>query len=245
MHVVARQLQLLQVRTHRLGGVAVLPQRGDSRAVRALRQLLSVGADEEAVVDHLRRLRAERTMQRGVQLLVRPVIRTADDVRDAEVDVVDDGREMERRRAVVAPEHHTVEPLWQRRLLRCCQMTLRALALAHRPLVPLDPEPAQVLDDRLLSAREVPGGVGVVDAQQEPVSEAPVRDGAQRVADVERPGRARSEPHPHHQSVAAASSKWSTYCVECRPGTRSAAAVHTTRKQVDNTNESVNPVTVG
>ena len=184
-------------------------------------------------------------MQRRVQLLVRPVIRAADDVRDAEVDVVDDGREMERRRAVVAPEHHAVEPLRQRRLLRRRQMALGALALPHRPLVPLDAEPAQVLDDRLLSARDVARGIGVVDPQQEPVAEAAVRDGAQRVADVERPGRARSEPHAHHQSVAAASSKWSTYCVEWRPGTRSAAAVHTTRKQVDNTNESVNPVTVG
>ena len=129
--------------------------------------------------------------------------------------------------------------------LRRRQVALGALALPHRPVVPLDAEPAQVLDDRLLSARDVARGVGVVDAQQEPVSEAAVRDGAQRVADVQRPGRARSEPDAHHQSVAAASSKWSTYCVEWRPGTRSAAAVHTTRKQVDNTNESVNPVTVG
>ena len=72
---------------------------GDRRALGALRELLAVVADDEPVVDHLRRLRAERAVQRRVQLLVRPVVGAADHVRDPEVGVVDDAREVERRRA--------------------------------------------------------------------------------------------------------------------------------------------------
>ena len=180
-----------------------------------------------------------------MQLLVRTMVGAADHVRDLEVDVVDDRREMKRRRPVVPPEHHAVEPLRQPRLLRSGDVTLGALALAHRTVVPRDPEPAQVVDDRLLPARDVPRSVRVVEAQQEPVADATVRDRAQGIADVQRARRARREPDARPHSVAAASSKWSTYCVEWRPGTRSAAAAHTTRKQVESTNESVNPVTVG
>ena len=44
--------------------------------------------------------RAERLGQRAVQRLVRPVVVAADHVRDPEVDVVDDGRELVGRRAV-------------------------------------------------------------------------------------------------------------------------------------------------
>ena len=162
---------------------------------------------------HLRRLRAERAMQRGVQLLVRPVVGAADHVRDPEVDVVDDAREMERRRAVVAPERDALEALRQPGLARRREVALGALALPHRPVVPLDPEPAQVLEDRLLAAGHVARRVGVVDPQQQPVAEAAVRHRAQRVADVQRPGRARSEADAHHQSVAATSSK----CVDVLP----------------------------
>ena len=137
-------------------------------------------------------------MQIGVQLLVRPVIRAADHVRDPEVDVVDDAREMKRRRAVAPPERHALEELLETGRLRRGQVALGALALPHRALVPGDAEPAEVGDDRLLAARDVPRRVGVVDPQQQVVAEAAVRDGAQRVADVQRPGRAGCEPDAGH-----------------------------------------------
>ena len=57
------------------------------------------------MVDVLRRLRPERLVQAPVQVLVRPVVVPTDHVRDREVDVVDDAREVVRGRAVVAPEH--------------------------------------------------------------------------------------------------------------------------------------------
>ena len=44
----------------------------------------------------------ERSVERRVQLLVRTMVGAADDVGDLEVDVVDDRREMECRRTVVA-----------------------------------------------------------------------------------------------------------------------------------------------
>jgi hypothetical protein len=245
MHVVTRQLQLLQVRPDRLGRIPRLAQRRDRRPRGALGQLLSVGADEQAVMDHLRRLRPERPVERRVQLLVGAMIGSSDHVRDLEVDVVDDRREMKRRRPVVPPQHDAVEPLGQPGLLCSGDVTRGALALAHWTVVPRDPEPAQVLDDRLLPARDVPRRVRVVEAQQQPVADATVRDRAQGIADVQRARRARREPDARRHSVATASSKWSTYSAEWRPGTRSAAAAHTTRKHVESTNESVNPVTVG
>ena len=59
----------------------------------------------------LGRFHAERLEQAAVQWLVRPVIVATQDVRDPEVDVIDDAREVVRRRAVLAPEHHPAEPL--------------------------------------------------------------------------------------------------------------------------------------
>src|SRR4029077_17865608 len=57
--------------------------------------------------------------------------------------------------------------------------------------------------DRPGGARDVPRGVGVVDPQQQRptvlVGEAAVRDGRQRAAQVQRPGRARCEADTDHQ----------------------------------------------
>ena len=55
-------------------------------------------------MDVLGRFRAERLGQLAVQRLVRPVVVAADDVRDPEVDVVDDARELIRRRPVLAEQ---------------------------------------------------------------------------------------------------------------------------------------------
>src|SRR5581483_3984591 len=245
VHVVPRQVELLEVRPHGLGGEACVAQRRDGRACSTLRQLLPVFTNDEPVVHHVRRLRPEGSVECGVQLFVRPVVRPPDHVGDVEVGVVDDAREVEPRRAVVPPQHHAHEALRQARGACHLEMSGRSLALPHRAGVPFDPEPAQIVEDRLLAAGDVPRGVRVVDPQQQPVAEPPVGDGAQRVADVQRPGRARGEPDADHQSAAATSSNRSTYCREPRPGTRRAAAVQTTRKQVESTKPSTKPVTVG
>src|SRR5207244_12137398 len=72
-------------------------------------------------------------------------------------------------------------------------VALLPLALSHWALVPLEAQPLQVADDLLLASWEVPLGIRVVDPQQHPVAEAAVRDGAERVPDVKRTGRARGE----------------------------------------------------
>ncbi len=202
--VVSRQPELVEVRAHRFCGIPRVAQRRDRRAFGALRQLLAVVADDQAVVDHLRRLVAERSMQCSVQRLVRPVIRPADHVRDPEVQIVDDTREMERRRPIVAPEHHALEALGQSRLLGRADVALGARALPDRPLLPADPEPAQVVEHTCFAAGDVALRIGVVDPQQQPVAEIPVGDRAEGVSDVEGAGRARCEADPIHAADRSA-----------------------------------------
>ena len=122
--------------------------------------------------------------------------------------------------AVVAPEHHALEALRQPGGVRRLEVALRAIALADRALVPLDPEPAQVVEDRLLAPGQVPGEVGVVDAQQHPVAEPPVRDRAERVADVQRAGRARREADACHTVTLV---RDATACPERLPRFRDSA----------------------
>ena len=119
-----------------------------------------------------------------MQRLVRPVVVPAQDVRDPEVDVVDHSRKLIRRGAVVAQERDPVEP--RAEFLPRFAVEVVSLALARRPLVRLDPEPLEVLEDRVFPARHVPRGIGVVDPQQHPVADSAVCNRAQRVADVQR-----------------------------------------------------------
>ena len=135
------------------------------------------------MVDELRRGRPERLEQAPVQRLVRPVVEAADDVGDAEVDVVDHGGELIGGTSVGAEERDSVEAVAE--LGARLPVALRALALAHRALVPLEPEPLQVPDDLLLAPREVPSRIRVVDAEQHPVAQLPVCDGAEGVPDVQ------------------------------------------------------------
>ncbi len=123
--------------------------------------------------------------------LVRAVVVSADHVRDPEVGVVDDARQVVGGGAVVAEEHHALEPLRQpgRRLA----VAVEPLALPDRPFVPFDPEPAEVVEDRLFAAGQVPCRIGVVDPQQHRPAEVAVRDRAESVADVERARRAGGE----------------------------------------------------
>ena len=88
-------------------------------------------------MDELRRRRTERLEQAPMQILVRAMVVAAHDVRDPEVDVVDDGREVIRRRAVLAQQRQAFEAIAERS--PHLAMALRTLALPHRPLVPGDP----------------------------------------------------------------------------------------------------------
>ena len=191
-----RHAELLEVCAHRFGRDP--DSRSDATVAPSARfeSLRPSSPRIEAVVDELRRRRAERLEEPPVHRLVRTVVVAADDVRDAEIDVVDDRRELVRRRAVLAQERDALEPVAERRA--DLAMAVGALALAHRPLVPRDAEPLEVGDDRLLPALDVPRRIGVVDAEKHPVAEAAVRDRAERVADVKRARRTGSEANPNH-----------------------------------------------
>ena len=205
--VVPRQPELVEIGAHRGRREPVVPQIADRRVLRPLRELLAVLAEEQPVVDHLRQLTAERPRDPLLHLLVRPVVGAADDVGDAEVEVVDDGRELVGGRAVGARQRRARRAGSSRpdparapgveRDRRRLGMPLRPLALPDRPLLPRDPEPAEIGEDRLLAARHRALGIGVVDAQHE---RAPVLVGvgavggrAEGVPEVERPRRARRE----------------------------------------------------
>lgn len=159
------------------------------------------------MVDDLRRPRAQRLGEAPVQLLVRPVVVAAHDVGDAELDVVDHAREVIRRGAVGTEQLDAVEALDAEPGGRRAVPVL-PLALTDRPFVPADPDPAQVADHGLLAAGHVSRRIRVVDAEEEALAEAAVRDGAQRVSEVERPRGRRREAdagvHPREDNAAVA-----------------------------------------
>ena len=125
----------------------------------------------------LGRLRAERLVQTAVQRLVRPMVEAAHHVRDREVHVVDDAREVVGRRAVLSHERDPVETVAEQ--LCRLEVPLAPVALPHRPLLPRGAEPLEVADELLLPAGQVATRVGVVDPEQEPVTQPPVRDRGQ------------------------------------------------------------------
>src|SRR5207247_7976478 len=100
-----------------------------------------------------------------------------------EVAVVDDRGEGLRRRAVGAPERDAVEALPEIR--RRLAVPIGSLARTHGPLVPSEPEPDEVAEDRLLPTGHVAGRVGVVDPKQHPVAERALPYRAPRVTDLE------------------------------------------------------------
>ena len=144
-----RQAELLEVRAHRLGRDAGVAEIGERRRAVPLRELRAVLAEQQAVVDVLGRLAAERADQLRLELGVRAMVGAANDVRDLEVEVVDRARELVRRRAVRAQQRRLPEA--QRALgvrladrVRRLAMAHEPLALAQRPLVPADAEPVEV-----------------------------------------------------------------------------------------------------
>ena len=196
MNVVAWHFQLVEICACRLGRNARVSERCNRRARGTLRELAAVLTENQPVVDELRRRRTKRLEHAPLQRFVRPVVVAAHDVRDAEVDVVDDRRELVRRRAVLAQESDAFEPVPERR--SHLAVPLRPVALPHGPLVPGDPEPFQVLQDRVLPTRNVPRRIGVVDPKEHPLAQVPIRDRAERVAEMERPRRTRREADSGH-----------------------------------------------
>jgi hypothetical protein len=89
-----------------------------------------------------------------VQLLVRPVVVAADDVRDSELDVVDDAGQLVRGGSVLAEERDLSEAIAPEPV-RGLAVDILPFTLAHRTLVPLDAEPLEIGADRLLAARDV------------------------------------------------------------------------------------------
>ena len=102
MDVVLGQAQLIEVAPDRLGRDPGLAQGRHRRALRALGELLAVLPEDQPVVDELGRRGAQGLEEPAVDRLVRPVIVAAHYVRDPEVDVVDDARQVVRRAAIFA-----------------------------------------------------------------------------------------------------------------------------------------------
>ena len=103
------KVELLEVRAYGLRRDAQLAQAGDGRGPLALRELAAVVTDQQAVVDVLGRLGPERAGDRLLELRARQEVLAADDVRDAEVEVVDDRGELVRRPPVGADERGALE----------------------------------------------------------------------------------------------------------------------------------------
>src|SRR5215204_1202921 len=131
-----------------------------------------------------------------MQVLVRAVVEAAHDVRDPEVRVVDDAREVIGRGAVFAEQRDAVEPLAE--LRSGLPVAVLPLALPHGPFVPREAEPLEVADDLLLTAGHVALGIRVVDPQQHPVPQTAVCDRAEGVTYVQGARRARREADSLH-----------------------------------------------
>jgi len=137
------------------------------------------------------------------------VIVSADDVGDPEIEIVRDRRELVRRRAVraekgcaIPPETHGAFGVALRstageRALGGLDIERASLALTHRTFVERHSEPREIAEDRDLPTLDRPRGIGVVDAQHERAAprlgEATVSDRGQRIPEMERARRARSE----------------------------------------------------
>src|SRR5437588_13096166 len=109
MDVVPGQSEFFEVAANGGGRDALLTEGAHGGARRSLGQLPSVFAEDQTVVDEFGRRRAERFGEPSVELLVRPVIVTANDVRDSEIDVVHDAGEGVGGGSVLAQKRAPVE----------------------------------------------------------------------------------------------------------------------------------------
>ena len=123
-----------------------------------------------------------------------------------EVEIVDDGCQLVGRSAVCTRERRTGESdravgiatrAGLERERGCLGMAIGPFALADRAFLPDHAQPLEIGEDCLFASRNGATGVGVVDPQHErpavPVSVPAVGNGAERVAEVERPCRTRCE----------------------------------------------------
>ena len=110
MDVVRWLTQLLEIRTYRLGRDARLTERRNRRRAGALGELLPVRAEQQTVMDVLRRFEAERARKLSLELGVRAVVGAANDVRDLEIVVVDDARQVVGGAAVGTEQRRPSEP---------------------------------------------------------------------------------------------------------------------------------------
>ena len=93
-------------------------------------------------MDVLRRGRPERLVEPAVEVFVRAMVVPPVDVRDSELGVVDDAREVVRGRPVLTEERRPAEAVAAEPLDRGAVLLL-PLALADRALVPGDAEPSR------------------------------------------------------------------------------------------------------
>ncbi len=98
------KIELVEVRAHRLRGEAVLSEIGDRCVAMALRELLPVRPEDEAMVDHLGELSTDGARDPSVNVEVRTVIGAPDDVGDREIEIVHHGRELVRRASIGSQE---------------------------------------------------------------------------------------------------------------------------------------------
>ena len=170
------------------------------------------------------------------------MVGAADDVRDAEVEVVGDRCELVGRTSVCSQQGDAAEA---ERPIGVADRPTRDLGragsglvddatrtLAHRALVPRELEPAEIVQDRSLATVDGPRRVGVVDAEHEDppvlVGEPTVRDGRQRVAEVQRPRRTGREPDANaHASIRTCPGS-ARHAVEPRPDRRERLEVEAT-----------------
>ena len=191
----------------RLRRVALSAQLGDRRRVLPLGQL-AVLAEHHRMVEEHRYRGAQRPEGGFVQRPVGQVVVAADDVGDRVIGVVDNacpvvgraaiGADDDERADALAGQHQrAVAELHARCRARRRPVPLGAIALAERPLVPADAQPAQVVNDRLLAAADRPGRVRVVDPQEHRsllrAGEEQVGERRQGAAQVQRPGGAGGE----------------------------------------------------
>ena len=105
------------------------------------------------------------------------MVGAADDVGDAEVEVVSHSCELVRRGPIGAQQRHPAEAERPVGITRGRAAALRGVgrrvvdgstfALADGALLPRDPEPVQILEDHGLAALDGARSVGVVDAENE------------------------------------------------------------------------------
>ena len=159
-------------------------------------------------MDVLRRLGAERADERRLQLGVRAMVGAADDVRDLEVEVVDRATRADtsacrrRRSSVVWPKRSA--PSASGSPIRCAASRWRTKRSLWRSGPSSQPTPSHSRSATIASAPPSTlraGSVSSIRSRKRAavlVGEAPVRDRAQRAAEMQRARRAGREAHADH-----------------------------------------------